>query len=227
MLQSDHPDHLKHYIDDSRSGIANIEESLAAAGRSFADVESCLDFASGYGRITRLLVAHLSPDRVTAYDIDRNAVRFCASEFGVRPLYPYRGRRPLPSRTYDLIFVGSLFTHLPWSTNLVHLDFLVDSLRQHGILVFSTQGESCLSHLDWYGPEFAAAEHTYRREVAATGIYFLPYARARSRDYGITIHARAFVEVSMRERFARELTLVRFAERGWDKHQDVWSYQRT
>lgn len=30
----------------------------------------------------------------------------------------------------------------------------------------------------------------------------------------------------MRKRFGDLLELIRFRERGWDKHQDVWSYRK-
>ncbi len=114
MLTSEAPRHLRHYVEDAQSGMQNIEESLAAVGRRWDDVAACLDFASGYGRLTRFLAARLTPRRVTVADVDRAAVRFCRAEFGVAGFLsatdPYRITIP---GTYDLIFVGSLLTHLP------------------------------------------------------------------------------------------------------------------
>jgi hypothetical protein len=60
--------------------------------------------------------------------------------------------------------------------------------------------------------------------VARDGVWFVPYPRRR--DYGITIHARRWIEMTMAARFAGRLRLVRHCERGWDAHQDVWSYAR-
>ncbi len=64
----------------------NIEASLEAAGRSFEDVRACLDFPSGYGRVTRLLQTKIDPRSITAAEIDQQAVRFLSAEFGVQPL---------------------------------------------------------------------------------------------------------------------------------------------
>src|SRR5262249_41864877 len=166
MHRSDAPEHVRHYVEDALSAMENIEVSLAATGRSLADVEACLDFACGYGRVTRWLARALGPARVTAADIDRQAIRFCAHEFGVRPLAAHAetARTAFPG-AYDLVFAGSLLTHLPLHACPATLHALAATVRPRGLLVFSTQGESCLAHLDWYGPEFVAAAEELRSSV--------------------------------------------------------------
>ena len=54
----------KHYMVAVESAMTNIEESLRAAGRSLADVVSCLDFGCGYGRVLRLLQKKLEKKRL-------------------------------------------------------------------------------------------------------------------------------------------------------------------
>ncbi len=225
MLQSHASRHVRHYLEDGLSAIANLEASLQAAGRSFRDVEACLDLPSGYGRVTRHLVGLVGATRVTACDLDRQAVRFCAAEFGVRALRAHRdpGRLAFPD-TYDLVFVGSLLTHLTPAAGLRFLQVITTSRRPGGLLVFSTQGESCLEHLDWYGSRFAAAEDVFRDGVRRAGAWFVPYAGTP--DYGITIHAHGFLRDALTQAHGAELAPVRFVERGWDRHQDVWTYQR-
>ena len=233
MLRSDSPEQLRIYLDGGLCAVRNIEESLAAAGRTFGDLAACLDLPCGYGRVMRHLSTRITPARLTACDADRQAVRFCASEFGARPLFCHRD----PQRTafpepYDLIFVGSLLTHLPEAESVTLLEVLVGILKPRGVLVFTTQGESCLENLAWYGGEFAAAEATYREAVRDRGVCFVPYRvkRVASKQspadltYGITIQSHPYVE-SVMSRF-RQVTLRRFRERGWERHQDVWAYQR-
>jgi SAM-dependent methyltransferase len=225
MYRSDAPQHVRHYVEDARSAMENIEESLAAAGRSWADIEACLDFACGYGRVTRWLASVLGPSRVTAADVDRQAIRFCARELGVRPLAAHaESSRTVFPEPYDLIFIGSLLTHLPLAACTATLSALAGVLRPRGLLVFSTQGESCLAHLEWYGSEFLAAAEELRSGVQSQGGGFVPY-RGR-RHYGIAILARRYVEAMMQAQLGDGLRLVRFVERGWDRHQDVWCYQR-
>jgi len=225
MYRSDAPEHVRHYVEDAQSAMDNIAQSLAATGRSFDDVESCLDFACGYGRVTRWLARALGPARVAAADVDSQAVRFCARSFRVSALPSQRDPARIDLRgSYDLIFVGSLLTHLPIPACATTLHALRAALRPDGLLVFSTQGESCLTHLEWYGPEFVAAADEFRMHVARDGAHFVTYAGRR--DYGITILTPRAVETLVEPEATPTLTLVRFAERGWDRHQDVWAYQR-
>jgi SAM-dependent methyltransferase len=226
MLQSEAPEHLAHYVSDAQSAIENITASLVATGRSWDDVGTFLDMPSGYGRVTRLLVQHLPPSRVTACDIDRRAVRFCVAEFGVQGLVAQRdpARTRFPSH-YDVAFVGSLLTHLPEAAVAQVLRVVVAALAPRGLLLFTTQGVSCLEHLDWYGPTFKRREQAYRDAVATRGVCFMPYPGNES--YGIAIHEHSYVEQLMATTFETTLTCVRFAQRGWDNHQDVWTYQRT
>lgn len=225
MLRSDAPGDVAHYLSDALSAIENMEASLAAAGRTWRDVTACLDLPCGYGRVTRHLVRRIDARRVTACDIDRQAVRFCAAELGVEPLRSRPDLRELNfPRHYDLIFVGSLLTHVPPPQGLHLLDALVAVLRPKGQLIFTTQGATCLEHLSWYGQHFDDAEALFRRQLADYGVAFVPYP-GRS-EYGITLHARERLTRDIVSRFGDALSLVRFVERGWDRHQDVWTYAR-
>jgi 2-polyprenyl-3-methyl-5-hydroxy-6-metoxy-1,4-benzoquinol methylase len=225
MLRAPTSEGLAHYVSDARSAIDNIEASLAVVGTEWSAIASCLDLPCGYGRVTRLLARELPPSRITACDLDPRAVRFCSAEFGVLPLYSKTDLREVefPHR-YDLIFVGSLLTHLPDDACHTTLRVLTRTLGPGGLIVFSTQGLGCLNHLDWYGKSFAAAEHVYRENVAARGTHFMPYG-SRTPGYGVTLHSRSYVEQLVHRASDASLALVRFAERGWDDHQDVWSYR--
>jgi len=224
MLSDTTPRGLAHYRADALSAIDNIAASLRLASRSFDDVEACLDLPCGYGRVTRHLVERIPPARITASDLDRHAVRFCAAQFGVLPLHSRPDLRALRfPRAYDLIFVGSLLTHLPPPADRYALDALAGALAPGGLLVFSTQGASCLDHLGWYGHHFGEARPAFERRLERDGVAFVPYPSRR--DYGVTLHARERLADDLAAAFP-DLTLLRFAERGWDAHQDVWSYRR-
>ena len=101
-----------------------------------------LDFASGYGRLTRLLVHERLADEVTVSDILEGGMEFQAQQFGVRTILsttdPQRFRAP---EKYDLIFVASLFTHLPEATFLAWLRRLAELLTPDGLLIFSVHDE--------------------------------------------------------------------------------------
>ncbi len=225
MLKSDLPADVSHYLHTGLSAVENIAAALQATSSTLADIRALLVLPSGYGRVIRHLVQIIPPERVTACDIDRQAIRFCASEFGVTGLISDSDfRRVHFPQHYDLIFIGSLLTHLPPTACIDLLHSLVPVLAPHGQLVFTTQGITCLEHLDWYGPSFKAAEERYRQSIADTGVAFMPYPGRSS--YGITIHTKPYIESLMVAQFPFSVSLVRFAERSWSAHQDVWAYVR-
>lgn len=70
----------------------------------------------------------------------------------------------------------------------------------------------------------AAGAAVMRAQVSVDGVSFVPYRRRRG--YGIVIHDERWIRRTMEQREHESLRLVRFAPRGWDAHQDVWSFER-
>jgi SAM-dependent methyltransferase len=172
-------------------------------------------------------IRHYIPRRITACDIDPEAVRFLAQEFGARPLLSTDdfAHITFPAK-YEVIWAGSLFTHLPAAQGRFLLDLLTAQLRPGGLLLFSTQGLSCLDHLALYGPMFANLEGDYRRQIAEGGSAYADYDPAHP-GYGIAVYNA--------DQFRRALTtpdpahaplrFISHATRGWDNHQDLWAFQ--
>ncbi len=101
-----------------------------------------LDFASGYGRLTRLLVHEHLADEVTVSDILEGGMEFQAEQFGVRTILSTTAPKLFAApETYDLIFVASLFTHLPEATFMAWLRRLAELLTPAGLLVFTVHDE--------------------------------------------------------------------------------------
>ncbi|HUP62947.1 MAG TPA: class I SAM-dependent methyltransferase [Thermoanaerobaculia bacterium] len=125
-----------------------------------------LDFASGYGRLTRFLVHQQLADEITVSDILEGGMEFQAREFGVRTILSAtaptdflpgsRATGQPGSPGYDLIFVASLFTHLPPATFTPWLRRLVELLEPRGLLVFSVHDESIAPENVGEGINFAA-----------------------------------------------------------------------
>jgi SAM-dependent methyltransferase len=106
-------------------------------------VGKMLDFASGYGRLTRLLVHEHLADEITVSDILEGGMEFQAKQFGVRTILSTTNPENFaaPDR-YDLIFVASLFTHLPAATFTAWLRRLAELLTPSGLLIFTVHDES-------------------------------------------------------------------------------------
>ena len=228
MIGAGTPAAAAHYARVGREGVELIERALDQAGTRLDDVDSVLDFPSGYGRVTRQLAGRISARRITAADVEEEAVRFCQAEFSVhgRVTAPDLGQLGF-GRQFQVIFVGSLLTHLDAQNSVLLLRALVAALQDDGVLIFTTHGESCLDHLYAYGDDIRQAEEYFRYEVTRHGFAFRPYSTG-PRDYGLSIHAKAYVEATIAGDpvLASALRLLYFARRGWDDHHDVWAFQK-
>jgi SAM-dependent methyltransferase len=114
------------------------------AGRCWG-AQSILDFGCGYGRVLRYLAAGFPRAELAACDLDRGGVDFCADTFGATPIYgSYDPAEIEVGETFDLIWCGSVFTHLDAPRWNGFLDLLTPLLRPRGLLVFTTTGHGYL-----------------------------------------------------------------------------------
>jgi SAM-dependent methyltransferase len=145
----DDPMHLyapELYFDAGRQALRRIQLALLAAGRD--SVTSVLDFACGGGRVLRYLRAAFPDAELTATDLYVAGLEFCAEAFGARPVeaqlniedYDLQG-------PFDLIWVGSLFTHLGSDDWDRLLTMFQETLAPGGVLAFTVYGRSIVRQL--------------------------------------------------------------------------------
>ena len=116
-----------------------------------------LDFASGYGRLTRFLIHEGFAADLTVSDILDGGMEFQAQQFGVRTVLSTMTPEDFnPGDRYDFIFVASLFTHLPPALFREWLARLVSLLEPEGLLVFSVHDEAIAGGGVEEGISFAA-----------------------------------------------------------------------
>lgn len=131
---------------------------------------SVLDFASGYGRVTRFLVRALPPERLAVADVYPGGVRFQRERFGVRGLVSTDDPAGFsPDERFDAVLVTSLFSHLPEPAFHGWLAALWRLVAPGGLLVFSVHDESLVE------PEGALPE---------AGILFAEVSESRSLGKG-------------------------------------------
>ncbi|HEY0510759.1 MAG TPA: class I SAM-dependent methyltransferase [Thermoanaerobaculia bacterium] len=172
-----------------RSG-ASIADSLGQVLRwRFGDRArsiKLLDFASGYGRVTRFLVREVPPERVWVADVYAGGVRFQEERFGVKGIVStIRPEDFVCAERFDAILVTSLFTHLPEERFVAWLRVLLGLLHPGGLLAFSVHSPEVLS------PGLAMPE---------TGICFQETSESGSlakSDYGSTWVTEAFVRAAL------------------------------
>jgi len=143
---------------------------------------SLLDFACGFGRLLRFMSLALPPRQLLASDIQPQACRFVSDEFGVAAIESQADPAAFePGRKFQLIWVASLFSHLPAGLFEAWLRRLVDCLAPDGVLCFSVHG-ACLV------PDGHA--------MPASGLLFFPQSENADLDaslYGTTYVSDAWM----------------------------------
>ena len=221
MFRAHNPD---HYFRVGRSALEGIALSLRAAGKSAGDVERVLDLPCGHGRVLRYLRRAFPAAEITASDLLAAGVDYCASAFGARPVYSHEdfAKIPFGDASFDLIWVGSLLTHLDAPRCRQFLDVIGGRLRPGGVLVFTTHGRDSYRGIITgrrkygLGPEAnAAILGGYERE----GFGYADYTHGCR--YGLTVSSPTWVMDAISR--TSGLRLVHFAEAAWDAHQDVFA----
>jgi SAM-dependent methyltransferase len=225
MLSNASPAEIASYAERAQNVIALIEETLEAAGRTFADVGRWLDFGCGYGRVIRFLVELVPPERIVASDVIEQGAEFCRSEFGVACLPSRSALETVELGRFDFIYAISVITHLNEENSVAFLRLLGESLAPGGIALFTTHGRWAVEHPELYGLEYKARSQEIAAAVQARGIAYLRYPFVPD-DYGMTWHSRAFIETIMERLHEGRVAPVLFKPRGLDGHQDVFAFQR-
>jgi SAM-dependent methyltransferase len=200
------------------SALSCIRLALEATGAD--EPRNILDLPSGYGRVLRMLKAAFPDAELTACDIDRAAVDFCAETFGAIPAYSTEDPSDLQlAGDYDLIWCGSLLTHLDAAGWRRFLPWFERQLRDGGILVFTTCGRSIAEELRTGRREFPVRDlDALVAAYDADGFGYEPYPE-HAWDYGISLSSPAWVCREL-ERYP-SLRLATYTEQGWDGFQDA------
>jgi SAM-dependent methyltransferase len=225
MFLNTSPEEVASYAERARNVIGLIDETLAEAGKTFDSIERWLDFGCGYGRVVRFLLERVPRERVFVSDVVKEGVDFCASEFGVRPIYSQAELDNISPGSFDFIYAISVITHLNERNSIAFLRLLGDALTDGGIALFTTHGQWSMENAGLYGSEYEARRSEIAGLVEERGIAYLPYDFVEG-DYGMTWHSREYVEAKMEELHGSALAPLLFRPQALDGHQDVHVFQR-
>jgi len=211
----------QYYFSAGLSAIECIKRALATA---HVTPESILDLPCGHGRVCRMLSAAYPAAHLTVCDLDRDGVDFCASEFAAEPLY---SNDDLPTiavgRHFDLIWCGSLFTHLDRDRWPEFLGFFADHLSEDGVLVFTTHGRQPIQWMLNGVYEYGLSRDEQETLMAAYDRHGFGFVSPANQAFGISLSSVVFVCTQL-ERFS-SIRLIGVHEAGWASHHDVFSCQ--
>jgi SAM-dependent methyltransferase len=242
------------YFAVGESAVLAVLRALAIG--SLQNVETILDLPCGHGREARHLCAAFPEASFTFCDLNRAGVDFCTETFGGRGVYsvPDLTQVGLPG-PFDLIRVGSLFTHVDQRRTEEWMKFLCRCLGDNGVLLASFHGRwsievqrthPLIDHDRW---------RDILRDFERTGYGYANYGGVPIRGSGKIIHlagrvpggrilARRFfrlfecaqgygISLSKPEKIVEiagsipGVRILSYSERGWADNHDVLAVART
>jgi hypothetical protein len=214
---------LRHYLSCGQSALRLLRTAIDLAGAK--PPKAILDFGAGAGRVTRWLVPSFPDSAIRACDVRRQDMEFVAANIGVEawtvdePLNMTNIRGP-----YDLIWAGSVITHLSEVRTRQVTENLLSSCNDHGLLVMSFHGRYVIERQET--GKFAyihdRAWHAIRAGYNKDGFGFARYRPEV--DYGVSVCSPEWVVDLVRS--LPSTRLVMLGERLWDSHHDVFAIQK-
>jgi hypothetical protein len=209
-------DAINYYFNDgSRS--ANMLSDLIYENLGFQRTSNLklLEFASGYGCVTRHLSNHLSSAQVTSCDIHNNAVNFIRSHLSTDAIISQSSPEELIfEETYDIIFALSFFSHMPRKTWGQWIKKLYSGLNEGGYLIFTTHGKKSAHFLNCH-------------EIPSDGFWFKLSSEQLDLDteeYGLTLVTAEYVIEEVYHQI--KAPIVMYREGFWWSHQDLYIIEK-
>jgi 2-polyprenyl-3-methyl-5-hydroxy-6-metoxy-1,4-benzoquinol methylase len=193
-------------------------------------VRSILDFPCGWGRVGRYLSARFPGTKITACDLMTDGVDFCAKKFGMMPVYSQLDFEKINlGQKYDLIWCGSLVTHLNAKDNPKLLRLFDRHLNDNGVVVFTTHGDYVADGVTaGTHPWFPIHRETAQKAVESyrtDGVAFISHpGQSAEEQYGYSITSPTWIRSQCRS--FENWREVLFQPRGWDNFQDVYGYAK-
>ena len=151
---------------------------------------------------------------LTSCDIHDEALVFLKDELGIDTLASDKvPEKFAPADKFDIVFVLSLFSHLPRATFGRWLRSLFSTLKSPGYMVFTTHG--------------TATYNLKAIPIPSDGFLFLPHSEQKDiepDDYGTTITTPDFVIGEIYRQVGAPIVAYKHAH--WWGHQDLWVVKR-
>ena len=205
--------HPERYFRWGPEALRCIELALLTAGK--VDITRILDLPCGHGRVLRTLRAAFPEAEVTACDLDRDSVDFCAEHLGAVPVYSHE----LPHKIelegpFDVIWCGSLLTHLNDDRWPGWLELFSSVLSAGSVLVFSVHGRHMIELLRSRELRMGLTDERIDellRDHDRDGFGYRDYANQDG--YGVSLSSPSWIWRQLEQ--SPGLRVLSYTERGW------------
>jgi len=209
-----------HYLSVGASAL-NIVRSMQMIAE-LPNFESILDFGAGAGRVTRWLRAAYPEAKITAAEIRQRDLEFCENAFGT---YSWNSGIDIdtmePPAQYDLIWIGSVLTHLSEGKSKLLLQKAVNWCKPNGLALVTFHGRSAYS---WRNSgKYIKKDLLPEIEAGYEKLGFGYSDYPGQHGYGVAFCTPTWITRTVEE--ASDCRLVGISERVWDKHHDVVALQ--
>jgi cyclopropane fatty-acyl-phospholipid synthase-like methyltransferase len=211
------------YFEVGENAVHVVLSALASSHLGY--VKNVLDIPCGHGRVLRHLVKAFPDAAFTACDLDADGVDFCAKEFGAIPVYsqPNLSQVRFP-RIYDVIWVGSLFTHVCERDVARWLEHLSFCLSETGIIVATFHGRKAI---DMYHRVPYISQNSWNKiidQYQSTGFGYEDYDKGENHEYidhsyGVSLSSPEKIMSIVQK--IHQVRIFSYIEAGWADNQDV------
>ncbi len=202
---------IRYYFNDGKRSA----EKLADLVKRFPTTSATprlLEFASGYGCVSRHLVKAMPQVEITSCDIHAEAMAFLNSHVPdtLQLQSQHRPENFQVAPEYDYVFALSFFSHMPRTTWSSWLRQLFAAVKPGGYLMFTTQGET-------------SGQYHGNPEIPKDGFWFTAQSEQADlnvEEYGQTIVTPTFVVPEIASIENAKLCGLDLHE--WWSHQDLY-----
>lgn len=206
---------VRYYFYDGKNSIVKLNEIIASLHPDPRKKIEMLEFASGYGCVTRHIDSELMNLSAIACDIHPEAINFLRSRLNRNAIIScVDPDRFMLDRKFDVVFALSFFSHMPKKTWSKWLVSLYESVSPGGILIFTTHGKKSMQ---FFG------EVSFDND----GFYFMQQSEQKdldTSDYGQTIVKESYVSSMIHAKLKN--SNFTFKEGYWWGHQDCYIVQK-
>ncbi len=175
-----------------------------------------LEFASGFGCVTRHLKKHFPDFEVIACDIHEAAIDFIVNTVRTKAILSKKSPEDFfQQESFDVVFALSFFSHMPEHTWGRWLKSLFNAVSDDGLLIFTCHGKDSRKYIG--NPVIPDSGFYFKHSSEQTDL--------SSEEYGTTLTHKKFVLNEIEKQTGD--SLVCFKQGNWWQHQDIYILKKS